>query len=87
MMIEEFTARTGYKPTFEEYHEIEKLYYAFDGDKDEFCAYWDNHNKARELVRSTLHKLVNRVYKREGGNTPFTNAVADYVNFFYETAY
>ena len=42
MMIHEFTERTGYKPTFEEYREIEKQYYDFDGNKDEFCRDWAN---------------------------------------------
>ena len=42
MMIHEFTERTGYKPTWEEYREIEKQYYDFDGNKDEFCRDWAN---------------------------------------------
>lgn len=40
MLIEEFKTRTGYTPTPEEYAEIEKAYYTFDGGKDEFCRLW-----------------------------------------------
>ena len=49
MMIEEFTARTGYKPTPDEYAKIERDYSAFDGDKQEFCDAWAL-NKALEKV-------------------------------------
>jgi len=37
MMISEFTERTGFQPTADEYAKIEAAYYAFDGDKDAFC--------------------------------------------------
>lgn len=41
MMIREFTERTKYNPTAEEYHYIEESYYNFEGtDKDEFCKQW-----------------------------------------------
>ena len=40
MMIHEFTERTGYEPTMEEYRFIEESYYDFDGQKDEFCKAW-----------------------------------------------
>lgn len=41
MMIHEFINRTGFKPTAEEYDEIEKQYMGFDGDKDAFCKAFD----------------------------------------------
>ena len=41
MMMQEFIARTGFTPTFEEYREIEQRYCAFDGDKDAFCKAFD----------------------------------------------
>lgn len=44
MMISEFTERTGYKPSSEEYKYIEESYYEFDGNKDEFCRWF---NKAQ----------------------------------------
>ena len=37
MMMNEFTERTGYKPSSEEYHFIEESYYDFPGGKDAFC--------------------------------------------------
>lgn len=40
MMMKEFTERTGYEPTIEEYGFIEESYYDFDGNKDEFCKAW-----------------------------------------------
>ena len=40
MMMNEFTYRTGYEPTPEEYEEIELDYIAFEGDKDAFCKAW-----------------------------------------------
>ena len=40
MMIHEFTQRTGYEPSMEEYRFIEESYYEFDGNKDEFCKAW-----------------------------------------------
>ena len=41
MMVREFTERTKYNPTTEEYHYIEESYYDFEGtDKDEFCKQW-----------------------------------------------
>ena len=54
MMIEEFATRTGYKPTFEEYAKIERQYYDFDGDKDEFCQYWQCHNIARRVIMQAI---------------------------------
>ena len=40
MMIHEFTARTKYNPTPEEYHYIEESYYDSRLFKDEFCKAW-----------------------------------------------
>lgn len=40
MMMSEFTERTGFEPTAEEYDEIEEAYYKFDGNKDAFCINW-----------------------------------------------
>lgn len=41
MMIREFTERTKYNPTAEEYHYIEESYYDFEGtSKDDFCKQW-----------------------------------------------
>lgn len=37
MLMSEFTERTGFQPTADEYEQIEDAYYNFDGDKDAFC--------------------------------------------------
>lgn len=37
MMMSEFTERTGFEPTADEYRKIEEAYYEFDGNKDAFC--------------------------------------------------
>ena len=40
MLTNEFTARTGYTPTAEEWETITANYNEFPGDKDAFCAAW-----------------------------------------------
>ena len=45
MLMNEFTERTGYQPSFEEYHYIEESYYEFSGNKDEFCKAWKKDQK------------------------------------------
>ena len=47
MLVSEFIDRTGYRPTAEEYADIEEAYYVFDGDKDAYC---------RALVKANPHK-------------------------------
>lgn len=37
MLMSEFTERTGFQPTADEYSRIEEEYYHFDGDLDAFC--------------------------------------------------
>ena len=62
MMISEFTERTNYTPSFEEYHFIEESYYEFNGDKNEFCKWWKKAQKsgewAKELkLRETIENM------------------------------
>ena len=76
MMIEEFTARTGYKPSFEEYQEIEKQYYNFDGNKDVFCQIWKDKQWARDQIIAAINDRLNKSFKREG-NTPRVKALAE----------
>lgn len=40
MMVQEFTALTGYEPSEEEYKQIEEIYYEFPGDKESFAKAW-----------------------------------------------
>ena len=37
LIMSEFIERTGFEPTASEYAKIEKAYYDFNGNKDEFC--------------------------------------------------
>ncbi len=49
MMFAEFVERTGFTPTHEEYSDIEVRYYAFDGNKDEFCALFVKNGEAERI--------------------------------------
>lgn len=51
MMIQEFSALTGFYPTEALYKEIEAAYYDFPGDKAAFCkAYKENENGLAETI-------------------------------------
>ena len=54
MLVSEFIDRTGYRPTAEEYAEIENEYNNFKGDKDAFCRAWKrvNPTKAGQIERA-----------------------------------
>ena len=49
MLIQEFTQRTGYQPTENEFEAIHKIYMATDDDKTTFCINWKRINS--RLVR------------------------------------
>ena len=57
MMMKEFTERTGIEPTNEEYAEIEKDYYEFDGDKNEFCKVWKKEKGMAWIAQQRLEKI------------------------------
>lgn len=74
MLVQEFIDRTGYKPSAEEYAEIEQAYYVFKGDKDAFCRAWSKANphkagtyaaKIKEAERKSrvFDKLVEHIIK------------------------
>lgn len=74
MMIHEFTERTGYEPTLEEYHFIEESYYEFDGNKDAFCkawlqdkrdGHWDKELKLRKALAEREAEYAKRVAEME----------------------
>ena len=48
MTQQEFTNRTGYTPTPQEFEKINEVYMIVDDDKDTFCMKWKRAN--RELV-------------------------------------
>lgn len=55
MTPKEFTERTGYTPTEEEYKQIEEMYMNTDLDKDEFCKGWkSNRILLAETVKQTI---------------------------------
>ena len=55
MTPKEFTDRTGYTPTEEEYKQIEKMYLNTYIDKDEFCKAWQNN---RTLLEETVEQTI-----------------------------
>lgn len=57
MMMSEFTERTGFEPSFEEYREIEEAYYSFDGNKDEFCKAWVKDGGIERTCRERVQKI------------------------------
>lgn len=56
MMYNEFTERTGFQPTMDEYFAtIEPIYTDYDGDKDKFCKEW---KKISQEMRDAVNKVV-----------------------------
>ena len=47
MLYTEFVERTGVSVDAQEYAAIEESYYNFDGNKDEFCAWWCKISESR----------------------------------------
>lgn len=65
MMMSEFIERTGYEPSYEEYHYIEESYYEFPGNKDEFCKQWLKDNKDGHWQRElSLMKMMDQMKAR-----------------------
>ncbi|MBR2572362.1 MAG: hypothetical protein IKE30_09620 [Clostridia bacterium] len=58
MMMSEFTERTGFEPTAEEYAEIEEQYYKFDGDKDAFCRHWKKNVGVEGICEARAAKIA-----------------------------
>lgn len=58
MMMSEFTERTGFEPTYEEYAEIEEDYYHFSGNKDEFCKQFVEHDGEKKVYASRVQKIA-----------------------------
>ena len=54
MLKEEFMGLTGFEPSDEDYSEIEKQYYDFDGDKTQFCKEW---------IKNGVQTLYNKAIK------------------------
>ncbi len=60
MMRSEFISRVGFDPTPADYAVIERYYYDFDGNKDEFCAHWVREKKAGrwEPLRKAYEQIL-----------------------------
>lgn len=58
MLLQEFIDRTGFTPMPDEYKEIEKAYYAFDGNKDAFCAGWMMDHGPEEIYEARAKKIT-----------------------------
>lgn len=58
MMMNEFTERTGFEPTAEEYAEIEEQYYGFAGDKDAFCKCWKEKVGMEGVCKARVEKIA-----------------------------
>lgn len=59
MMINEFEKLTGIYPTPDLYEQIERLYYEYDGSKQEFCkAYKANKNGIAEIAAKRAMKAT-----------------------------
>lgn len=57
MMMSEFTERTKFDPTAEEYREIEQEYLGCELDKDEFCRQWVKNYGPQRLTRQRAAKI------------------------------
>lgn len=57
MMMSEFTERTGFTPTNDEYTEIEQEYYKFDGDKNAFCKAWLKNGGIQKIAEARGRKI------------------------------
>ena len=58
MMMKEFTDRTGFEPTCDEYAEIEEAYYQFDGNKDEFCRRFISEGGIQKVYEARAEKIA-----------------------------
>lgn len=57
MLKEEFTKMTGFEPNEAEYHEIEEAYYAFNGNKAEFCKKFVEKGQVQLLIRQRATRI------------------------------
>lgn len=80
MMMKEFTERTGYEPTQEEYGFIEESYYDFDGNKDEFCRAWLKDKKDGHWDREL--KLRMKIEEMEKANREKVEELEGTISFY-----
>ena len=76
MMMSEFTERTGFEPTAEEYTEIEEAYYRFNGDKNAFCKHWMETVGVKGICKARAEKaaeLRSTMILSKAGHLPFSS--------------
>lgn len=81
MMIQEFEKLTGIEVTTEEYAEIERMYYEFDGDKQAFCKKFVKDNGMVTVLRKML-----KVEKEDhrGAELELAQVRKDYDNYSHD---
>ena len=68
MMMSEFTERTGFTPTADEYAKIEEAYYNFNGDKNDFCRAFiaqGGEKKVYEARATEIERLKGQIVELE----------------------
>lgn len=80
MLKQEFTDRTGYKPTEQEFEEINALYMATDDDKDTFCIKWKRANKELVSWQKRARKAIAQATLEIGRLYREARAKADYLS-------
>ena len=58
MMMCEFIERTGFEPTASEYAKIEKAYYDFNGNKDEFCKAFVKNGGEKKIYKARAEEIA-----------------------------
>ena len=58
MMMSEFIERTGFEPTASEYAKIEKAYYDFNGNKDEFCKAFVKNGGEKKIYKARAEEIA-----------------------------
>lgn len=64
MLVQEFTSRTGYVPTEEEWKVANAMYMDCELDKDKFCRLWKQMNKAKVDRQKAEKKRISDLWKK-----------------------
>lgn len=59
MTQQEFTQRTGFYPTADQFNAINELYMESDKDKDAFCKEWKHNGGVEEYSKATALEIAN----------------------------
>ena len=87
MMMSEFIERTGYEPSFDEYHFIEDSYYEFDGNKDEFCKWWKKAQKSGEWAKElSLRQKIENLETKHAEDLKEKEETLDFYRPYFDRA-